>query len=115
MLFLQAIVLILAAPVLITVQGVDRNLALALGLGLAAACIVATGFLRHSWGVWLGHAVQVASILLGFLLPIMFFIGAMFAALWLGAFFLGRRIDADKARWAAEAAEDEGLQTDGDA
>jgi len=27
----------------------------------------------------------------------------MFAALWLGAFFLGRKIEADKAVWAAQA------------
>ena len=37
-----------------------------------------------------GHAIQVAAIGLGFLVPIMFFVGAMFAALWFGAFFLGR-------------------------
>lgn len=103
MLTMQAIVLGLATPVLITVQGVDATLALILGLGLALACLVATAFLRFEWGYWLGHAIQIAAIALGFLLPVMFFIGGMFAALWLGAFFLGRRIDADKARWAAEA------------
>ncbi len=103
MLTMQAIVLGLATPVLITVQGVDATLALILGLGLALACLIATAFLRFEWGYWLGHAIQIASIALGFLLPVMFFIGGMFAALWLGAFFLGRRIEADKARWAAEA------------
>jgi hypothetical protein len=40
---------------------------------------------------------------LGFLVTIMFFIGAIFAALWFGAFFLGKRIEEDKARWAREA------------
>ena len=103
MLTLQLIVLVLAAPVLITVQDVEPVLALSLCIGLALACLVATASLRSEWGYWLGHAIQVASIALGFLLPIMFFIGAMFAALWLGAFFLGRKIEADKARWAAEA------------
>ncbi len=33
----------------------------------------------------------------------MFLVGSMFAALWALAYLLGRRIDADKARWAAEA------------
>lgn len=105
MLTLQLIVLVLAAPVLITVQDVQPAVALSLCLGLALACLVATASLRSAWGYWLGHAIQVASIALGFLLPVMFFIGAMFAALWFGAFFLGRKIEADKARWAAEAAE----------
>ena len=103
MLTLQLIVLVLAAPVLITVQDVEPVLALSLCIGLAVACLVAAGSLRSKWGYWLGHAIQVASIALGFLLPVMFFIGAMFAALWLGAFFLGRKIEADKARWAIEA------------
>jgi hypothetical protein len=34
----------------------------------------------------------------------MFFVGAMFAALWATAYLVGRRIEADKSRWAAEAA-----------
>ena len=110
MLAMQAIVLGLPAPVLIAVQDVKPAVALSLCLGLAFACLVATASLRAAWGYWLGHAIQVASIALGFLLPVMFFIGAMFAALWLGAFFLGRKIEADKARWAAEAAEAEESQ-----
>lgn len=103
MLTLQAIVLGLSAPVLIGVEDVDVALALTWGLGLAIVCLVTAGLLRFGWAYWIGHAIQVASLLMGFVLPIMFFIGGMFAALWLGAFFLGRKIDADKARWAAEA------------
>jgi hypothetical protein len=40
--------------------------------------------------------------------PAMFFVGLLFAALWFGAFFLGRKIEDDKARWAREAADAEG-------
>lgn len=103
MLTLQAIVLGLATPVLITVQEVEVSLAMWLGIGLAVLCIVTVGLLSYPWAYWIGHAIQLASIALGVLLPIMFFIGTMFAALWFGAFFLGRKIDADKARWATEA------------
>lgn len=101
MLTLQAIILGLSIPVMITVENVSTGVALALGGGLAIGCLVTAGLLRHPWGYWIGHALQVATIATGFLVPIMFFIGAMFLALWLGAFFLGRRIEADKARWAA--------------
>ena len=38
----------------------------------------------------------------------MFFVGLMFAALWFGAFFLGKKIEQDKARWAREAAQGQG-------
>lgn len=102
MLTLQAIILALAIPVMITVEDVRTSTALAVGGGLAIACILTAGLLRVPWAYVLGHAIQVASVAMGFLVPVMFFIGAMFAALWLGAFFLGRKIEADKAAWAAD-------------
>ncbi|MCW2747177.1 MAG: hypothetical protein JWP10_319 [Nocardioidaceae bacterium] len=101
---LEAVILALAAPVMIAVEDVNVALALLICLGLAVLCIVTAGSLRRPQGYAMGHAIQVGAVLMGFLVPIMFFIGGMFAALWLGAFFLGRRIEADKARWAAEAA-----------
>ena len=103
MLTLEAIILALAVPVMISVEDVDRTLALTSGLGLALLCIVTAGALRRPKAYVVGHAIQVGAIALGFLVPIMFFVGAIFAALWFGAFFLGRRIEADKARWAREA------------
>ena len=103
MLTLEAIVLVLAIPVMISVEGVDKPLAIGLGVGLAVLCILTAGSLRRPWAYVLGHAIQVGAIALGFLVSIMFFIGAMFAALWLGAFFLGRRIEADKAAWVPKS------------
>lgn len=103
MLTLEAIILALAIPVMIAVEDVDKSLAFGLGAGLAVLCILTAGSLRKPWAYAVGHAIQVGTIALGFLVPIMFFIGAMFTALWLGAFFLGRKIEADKAAWAAKA------------
>ena len=103
MLTLESIILALATPVMISVEGVGRSLAIGLGLGLAILCVLTAGMLRKPEAYYVGHALQVAAIALGFLVPIMFFVGAMFAALWLGAFFLGRKIEADKAVWAAQA------------
>lgn len=104
MLTLQAIILALAIPVMIAVENVDTGKAIAVGGGLAVLCILTAGMLRRPGAYVLGHLIQVASIAMGFLVSAMFFIGIMFAALWLGAFFLGRKIEADKAAWAAEAA-----------
>jgi hypothetical protein len=103
MLTLEAVILALAVPVMISVEDVSTPLALSLGLGLAALCILVAGMLRRPQAYLVGHAIQVGAIGLGFLVPIMFFVGTMFAALWFGAFFLGKRIEEDKARWAAEA------------
>lgn len=103
MLILESIILALATPVMISVEGVDKGLAIGLGFGLAILCVLTAGMLRQPAAYYAGHALQVAAIALGFLVPIMFFVGVMFAALWFGAFFLGRKIEADKAAWAAEA------------
>lgn len=105
MLSLEAVILALAVPVMISVGNVDKPLALSLGLGLAVLCVLTAGTLRRPQAYVLGHLIQVGAIGLGLLLPIMFFVGGMFAALWFAAYFLGRRIESDKARWAAEAEE----------
>jgi hypothetical protein len=103
MLSLQAIVVGLSTPVMISVEDVNKSAAITIGVGLAVLCVLTAGALRRPEAYWVGHAIQVATIATGLLVPIMFFIGLMFAALWFGAFFLGRKIEADKARWAAEA------------
>ena len=103
MLTLEAVILALAVPVMISVEDVSKPLALASGLGLALLCILTAGALRRPQAYLVGHAIQVGAIGLGFLVTIMFFIGAIFAALWFGAFFLGKRIEEDKARWDREA------------
>lgn len=103
MLTLQAVVLFLAGLVMTGVTDVGFGTALALGLSLAALCLLAAGMLRRPWGYWLGWAVQAVSVALGFVVPIMFFLGAVFGGLWAGAYFLGARIDREKAEYAAQA------------
>ncbi len=103
MLSLEAVVLALSVPVMISVEDVDTGLAVGLGIGLAVLCVLTAGLLSRPWAYVLGHAVQVGAICLGLVVPAMFLVGAMFAALWALAFLIGRRIEADRARWAAEA------------
>lgn len=109
MLFLQAIVLGLTTPVMIGVANVGVPTALGVGLGLTAACLLAAGMLRQRWAYGLGWAVQVASVGLGFVVTMMFLLGIIFAALWAGAYFLGAKVDRERAdravleeQWAAE-------------
>jgi hypothetical protein len=96
-LLLEAIVLGLSTPVLISVESVDTARALWIGLGLTVACLVAAGLLRRPWGYWLGWVIQVAAIVLGFQVGAMFALGAVFLALWITAVRLGRTIDRDRA------------------
>jgi uncharacterized membrane protein YciS (DUF1049 family) len=109
MLGFQAVVLGLTTPVMISVESVSVGAALGVGLGLTVACVLVAGMLRRPWAYYLGWLIQGASLALGFVVPIMFFLGAIFAALWAGAFFLGAKVDRERAErevleqeWAAE-------------
>jgi hypothetical protein len=97
MVTLQAIVLFLSGATLIGTTSLGGGAALGIGGGLALACFVAAGTMRHRFGFWLGHLIQVVSILLGFVVTTMFFLGIVFAALWVGAYVLGAKIDRERA------------------
>jgi hypothetical protein len=103
-LLLEAIVLGLSTPVLISVESVDRATALWTGLGLAVACLLVSGLLRFRWAYAVGWALQVAAVALGLEVPTMFFLGAIFVALWATAYFLGAKIERERAAWQAERA-----------
>ena len=101
---LEAITIALSTPVMISVGDIATGTALATGLGLAVACLLLAGMLRAEWGYALGWAVQVAAFAIGVLVPLMFFLGAVFGLLWGTAYFLGRKIERERA--AAYAALD---------
>lgn len=101
---LEAITLGLTTPVMISVSDVDRGTALAVGLGLTVVCLLLAGMLRREWAYAVGWAIQVAAIALGLVIPLMFFLGAVFALLWGTGDLLGRKIERERA--AAYAAFD---------
>ena len=96
MLGLQAVVLFLTGVVSIGMTDLGPALSLALGSALGILCVVAAGLLGRPGGYALGWAIQVLSIVLGFVIPAMFFLGAVFAALWATASFLGVTIDRER-------------------
>jgi hypothetical protein len=103
-LMLEAVVLFLTTPVMLSLTDVDTVAALVVGLGLTVACFAAAGGMRASWGGPLGWAVQVCAIALGVVVTVMFALGAVFLSLYAGSWFLGARIDRERAeREQAEA------------
>jgi len=69
------------------------------GAALVALLLVAGRLAGGPVGVWIGWVLQVALIALGILLPLMYFIGAIFAAIWIYCFVIGRRLDRRKAAY----------------
>ncbi len=106
---LEAIVLALTTPVMINLAGVPVGTALAVGLGLCVACLLLAGLLRWEAAYAVGWLIQVAAIALGFVVTMMFVLGAIFALLWGTAYFLGRKIERERAEaYAAYEAEQAG-------
>lgn len=101
---LEAIVLGLTSPVMISIADVSTATSLSIGLGLCVVCVVLCGMLRRPWAYWAGWAVQIAAIALGVVIPLMYVLGGVFALLWGLADGLGRKIDRERA--AAFAAYD---------
>ena len=100
-LLLEAIAFGLCTPVLTSVEDVSTATGLWIGLGLTVACLVVAGLLRFAWAYWVGWALQVAAIAVGFVATTMFFVGAIFLALWATAYVLGRKIEVERAQWEA--------------
>ncbi|MFJ4921938.1 DUF4233 domain-containing protein [Streptomyces sp. NPDC088725] len=73
------------------------------GIGMLLSVLLC-GMLGRPGGVQLGWVLQIALVASGFVVPVMFFLGAVFAALWWASVHYGRTIDEAKARWAAQAA-----------
>jgi hypothetical protein len=96
----ESLVLALATPVMISIADIRPAIAVPVCVGLAVLAILAAGLLRNQVGYVLGSVVQVGAVGLGFVVPVMFVLGLAFAAFWVMAIVLGRRIDEAKAAQA---------------
>ena len=73
---------------------VSEGTALAVGGGVALACILATGLLRRPYGITVGWVVQGVVLATGAIVPAMFVMGLIFAALWVSALRIGQIVAA---------------------
>jgi|SRR5580698_5846516 hypothetical protein len=94
-LIMEAIVIGLAIPVAIQISHLAPHSAgIAGGIAVAAAVLLA-GLARRLPQVAIvgGSLLQAFVIASGVIVPVMFFLGAIFAALWVIGIWLGRRIE----------------------
>ena len=91
----EALVVFFAGLVAMQLSSLSRGVALGLASGLAVACLLTAGMLRHPAGYVVGSVLQVAVVGFGFWVPAMFFIGAVFAVLWFVSLRVGRRLEAE--------------------
>jgi Sec-independent protein secretion pathway component TatC len=93
----EAIVIGLAIPVAISIAGADGAQAGLVGGGLVVCCLVVAGLLRYRWAYVVGTILQILAIATGTVVTAMFFLGAIFGALWITAIWLGRRTEGVRA------------------
>lgn len=97
----QSVVIFLGALVARGLAGNEASTGFVAMCALAVASLVAAGLVRRPGGVALGWAVEVAMVLCGVLVPMMFLVGGIFLGLWVLCLRAGRRIDAQEAAQAA--------------
>ncbi len=93
----EAIVIGLAIPVAISIERADGARVGLVGGGLAVACLVVAGLLRFRWAYVAGTIIQIFAITSGIVVSVMFFLGAIFGALWIAAIWLGRQTERARA------------------
>jgi hypothetical protein len=93
---LEAIVVILAIPVVIVTGtvAVAPWLGITAGVILALALVVLARYVTRPWAIPVGWVLQGLVVLTGLLAPPMFIVGGIFALLWGLAIRLGRQADA---------------------
>ncbi len=89
----EAVVFALAVAGMIQVSGVPVGTAFAVGLGAAGLAALSAAVLRSPVGYALAWLTQLVGIALGFATEMMFWVGGMFALLWVMTFVLGRRLE----------------------
>jgi hypothetical protein len=93
-LIFEAIVIGLAIPVAIVLEHANHGVAGGIGGALAVCAILIGGVVgrpRMGWALLAGTVLQVLVIAFGVVVPAMYALGGIFAALWITGIWLARR------------------------
>jgi hypothetical protein len=90
----EAVFLILAMPVAITIEHLNHGIAFGVGGGLALAAIVLAGVIgRGRWALIAGTVFQFLIILAGIEVTALYVLGVVFLALWFGGIHLANKVE----------------------
>jgi Protein of unknown function (DUF4233) len=90
----EAIVLILAVPVAITIEHLGHGVAGGVGGGLALAAVVLAGLVgRVRWALIAGTVLQVLIIVAGIEVSALYVLGVIFAAFWFTGIWMANRLE----------------------
>jgi hypothetical protein len=94
-LIMETVVIWLAIPVALAVDHASPRKAGAAGVVLAVVAVVLAAMARRRlrWTIVGGSVLQALVIAAGAIVPVMYFLGAIFAAFWVIGLRLGHRLD----------------------
>ncbi len=72
------------------------------GAALILALVLTARLVRYPWGIGLGWLLQAVLLATGILLPVMYFVAAIFIGIWVFCFVKGNQLDAAKAAYLRE-------------
>ena len=93
-LIMEAVVIGLAILPAIVLEHANRGVAGGIGGALAVCALLIGGVVgrpRMGWALWAGTVLQVLVIAAGAVVPAMYILGVIFAALWVTGIWLARR------------------------
>jgi hypothetical protein len=95
-LIMEAVIIGLAIAPAIRFEHVHAGTAGALGGAIALVAILLAGLVgrpRMGWALYAGSALQILVIAAGVVIPVMYILGVIFAALWFTGIWLARRVE----------------------
>ena len=98
----EGLVIFFATLVALDLSDVSDGTVWAVGGAGAVLALLLAGLLRWRWGYLAGSVFQVALVAAGLVVPVMFFLGLVFAGLWFFALHLGRKVERIQAARVAD-------------
>jgi Protein of unknown function (DUF4233) len=92
---MEAVVVALCIVPAMVLEHVRGGVAGGIGGGIAIIAILLAGVVgKRKWALYAGSALQLVVIAAGVVLPVMYALGVIFAALWFGGIRLARKWEA---------------------
>lgn len=104
-LLLEAILVFFITLVVFGLRILPAGVAFGAGGVLFVLLLLDGRMVRRPAGVWLGWVLQAVLIAIGVIVPLMYFIGALFLAIWIFCFVTGRRLDRNNADYLSSTTE----------
>lgn len=95
-LLLEAILVFFVTLTVYGMRALDTVPAFVSGGILMVVLLATTQLIRYRWGMWLAWALQLVLLATGLLLPAMYFVSAVFIAMFVYCYIRGGQIDRQR-------------------